>query len=321
MRLPGLIVLSFALLVGGARAHDSRPLFIEIVEQQEGRVELRAASPLDTADSPRVALRGGCSEIAGDRTDRRRQTALYACAPADARLEIAWPLFNPSMSALVRVRYRDGETRTALLAPSQSEWALPDPENFAEISDSYFKLGVRHIIAGLDHLLFLAGLLFIAGGLRRAMIAVTGFTIAHSLTLALVALGVLEVSILATEAVIALSIVFLAREIARGDRTTLAWRRPLLVAGGFGLAHGAGFAAALSEIGLPQTEKLAALLFFNLGVEAGQIAVAGAAMALATALRRAPIRLRGASTAAGYAIGTIAAYWLFERTAALLAPA
>ncbi|NWG92876.1 MAG: HupE/UreJ family protein, partial [Parvularculaceae bacterium] len=154
-----------------------------------------------------------------------------------------------------------------------------------------------------------------------------GFTIAHSVTLALVALGLLRVSVPAVEAVIALSIVFLATEIARGDKTTLAWRRPVLVASAFGLAHGAGFAAALGEVGLPKTETLGALLFFNLGVEAGQVAIIAAVFAMLFAVRRAvPIiaallRLGLFRRAGGYALGVVSGYWFIERAAALIEPA
>ncbi len=112
----------------------------------------------------------------------------------------------------------------------------------------------------------------IAGTWRRILITITGFTIAHSITLALSALGLVRVPIPAVEAAIALSIVFLAVEIVRGDKTSLTYRYPIAVSSSFGLLHGFGFAAVLGETGLPQTEIPAALLFFNVGVELGQIA-------------------------------------------------
>ena len=136
---------------------------------------------------------------------------------------------------------------------------------------TYLVFGVEHILSGMDHLLFIACLIFIAGTWRRILVTITGFTIAHSLTLTLSALELIRLPVPPIEATIALSIVFLAREIALDRRDTLTWRYPIAVSAGFGLLHGLGFASALKDIGLPQTEIPAALLAFNVGVEIGQI--------------------------------------------------
>lgn len=327
-----LAVIVAALLASPAFAHDSRPLFIELTELPDGAVALRSAAPatVEARNAPRVSLAAPCVEERREIADELHQRAAYRCGVGDAVVAIDWPIYNPSISTLVRVAYRNGETGAAVLDPSASEWRVPAPESFEGAAESYFRIGVGHILGGIDHLLFLAGLLIIAGTARRMFVTVTGFTLAHSVTLALTALGVLRVSIPATEAVIALSIVFLATEIARGDRTTLAWRRPVLVASAFGLVHGAGFASALGEIGLPKTETIAALLFFNLGVEAGQIAMIAAAFASAFAGRRALKALlfariadaaspAGALRSAGYALGVVSGYWFIERLAALFA--
>jgi hypothetical protein len=174
-------------------------------------------------------------------------------------------------------------------------------------------------------LLFLGLLAMIAGAPRRIFIAATGFTIAHSITLALTALDVLVVSVPAVEAVIALSIVFLAAEIARGERATLAWRRPALVASLFGLAHGAGFASALGEIGLPQTSRIPALFYFNVGVEAGQIALLAAGVAALALARRLARPIHEAMTGGparrliAYGVGALASFWTIERAASAFA--
>lgn len=323
-----LAAFAFLLAAAGqAQAHDSRPLFIKLVEQNDGRIILRSSTPMivDIVNAPLVTLRDPCKELSRIAGNPRRQQAVYECAIKDAHISIAWPVYNPSLSAVVRVAYADGETRTAILDPAATEWTVPAPESFVGVAKSYFILGIEHILGGIDHLLFLAGLLIIAGTVHRTLYTVTGFTVAHSITLALVALGFLQVSVPAVEAVIALSIVFLATEIARGDKTTVAWRRPIFVASAFGLAHGAGFAAALGEIGLPKRETVAALLFFNVGVEAGQIAIIAATFGLMVALSRmvrparALSRLPLVSQTAGYALGIISAYWFVERVAALFA--
>jgi hypothetical protein len=172
--------------------------------------------------------------------------------------------------------------------------------------------------------LFVACLVLISGTLKRILITVTGFTIAHSITLALAALGVVQVAVAPVEAAIALSIVFLATELVRQQRDTLTWRFPIAVSASFGLLHGFGFASVLGEIGLPQTEIPAALLFFNVGVELGQIAFVLVLLAGLFVLRRAALMLvrvprLGFPNAvavhrpAGYLVGTLAAFWMVER--------
>ena len=322
MRRLAAFLAPFVLLAAPAFAHDTRPLFVEIAAD-DGVVSLRSVTPrsVDAENAPAVRLAAPCELVAERRRGVRTIEANYRCESlAGVRLEIEWPAFNPSLTTIMRAELGDGEMRTAILEPDETSWALPEPQSFAGLARSYFVIGVEHIFFGADHLFFLAGLLFIAGTFRRAIVTATGFTLAHSLTLALVALDIVRVSVPAVEAAIALSIVFLAAEIARGNRTTIAWRRPALVAGVFGLVHGAGFAAALSEIGLPAGEKFSALLFFNLGVEAGQVAVIlGAFGALLAASRafRAPARGAAFARPLGYALGVIAAFWFVERTASI----
>ena len=185
-----------------------------------------------------------------------------------------------------------------------------------QVAQTYFALGIEHILLGFDHLLFVIGLVLLIRRGRQVVTTVTMFTLAHSLTLALTTLGWFAVARRPLELCIALSIVFLAREIVRPDGTpSLAKRLPGLVAFVFGLLHGLGFAAALAEIGLPSGEVP---LTFNLGVEAGQLAVVAGAFAVLTGIARLrPAALGPVRAAAAYGIGITAAYWLFER--ALLA--
>lgn len=183
-----------------------------------------------------------------------------------------------------------------------------------QVMRSYFALGVEHILEGWDHLLFVIALVLLVRRGWAVAKAVTAFTVAHSLTLAGVSLGFLGLPGRPVEAVIALSIVLLAVEVARGERTTLTRRWPWLVAFLFGLVHGFGFAGALRDIGLPEGEVPAALIAFNLGVEAGQLCVVLGVLLVLEAIRR--IRsdaLAPAIRAASYAIGITGSYWLVER--------
>ena len=152
------------------------------------------------------------------------------------------------------------------------------------------------------------------------LVTITGFTIAHSITLALSALQWVRLPVPPVEAVIALSIVFLATEIVKENKYTLTWRHPIAVSSSFGLLHGFGFAAALAEIGLPQTELLTGLVFFNVGVEVGQVAFACVALLVIALLKYCMalwlVRNRWEKRfghVPAYAIGTVASYWLVER--------
>lgn len=224
-------------------------------------------------------------------------------------------------AAVIKVFWLDGETRVYTLTKGQPTvqlyGAANDPRGMGEIASAYTLLGVEHILGGVDHLLFVIGLLFLVGFRRRLVWTITAFTAAHSLTLASSALGWLTLRSAPVEASIALSIVLVAGE-ALHKRDTLARRWPALVAFLFGLVHGLGFAGALKDIGLPENHLLIALLTFNVGVEIGQLLTVGVCWGLWRASARWPAtqRLR---TVLLYMIGSVAAYWSWLRIAAVLA--
>ncbi len=224
-------------------------------------------------------------------------------------------------AAMVQVFWLDGQSRVFTLTAAQPTVRLfgsaEDRRGVGEIAFAYLALGVEHILLGIDHLLFVVALLFLVGFERRLVWTITAFTVAHSLTLASSALGWLALRPLPVEASIALSIVLVAAE-ALHRRETLSRRWPALVAFLFGLVHGLGFAGALKEIGLPDQHLLIALLSFNVGVEAGQLAVVGTAWLLYRHVKMGP-RLAFARAPALYAIGGIAAYWSIGRIAGLAA--
>ena len=215
---------------------------------------------------------------------------------------------------LVRIERLDGSTQVERLSPSSPSFVIEAAPDRLQVAATYTALGIKHILLGIDHLLFVACLMFVAGSGRRLLVTITGFTIAHSITLALSALDLVRLPVPPVEAVIALSIVFLAMEIARGKRDSLTYRYPIAVSASFGLLHGFGFAAVLREIGLPQTEIPVALLCFNLGVEIGQLLFVSVAFGMLTILRRYPIsKAPAARQFFPYAVGSIAAFWVIER--------
>lgn len=218
---------------------------------------------------------------------------------------------------LVRVERSDGTTQVARLLPSNPAFVVEAAAGRAEVVYTYFGLGVEHILMGIDHLLFVLALLLLVRDLRKLIWTITAFTAAHSITLSLAALDIIRIPIPPVEACIAFSIVFVAAEIIRYRQGTpgLTERHPWLVAFTFGLLHGLGFAAALGKIGLPQTEIPAALLFFNVGVETGQLLFVATVLCLARLLRALRMPLPAASRVLlVYAIGSLASFWTLERT-------
>lgn len=326
-------VLIFGLLLALAfpppsAAHDARPLAVSVnVAGKTATLSWTAPPSVDARNAPLVTLAAPCTPLStiAAHASRAGQIA-YSCPKDLARIDVQYPYFNPSLSTVIRINRPGRDAESVLLAPDVRSWTPSGEPDFWSVARSYFELGVAHILIGLDHILFIAGLLLLSASLPRTLVTITGFTLAHSATLILVSLGVLNVSIPAIEATIALSIVFVAAEIARGRRDTLAWRRPVAVASAFGLLHGAGFAAVLGEIGLPRTERVWALLAFNLGVEAGQLIIISAAFGALCVVSWLRARYFGAPTPfpslapkiAGYALGIVAAFWLVERTMAVI---
>lgn len=308
--------LALGLLAAApALTHEARPVALGISERgaNEYRVELRVPSSVEHDNRPVVQWPPDCSEPTPGN--------VRCGSPLAGRtLRLRWPLYNPSVTTLVQYT-RDGVVRTAVLPPDAPGWTVPAEPSAGAVVSGYFMLGLHHILGGWDHLLFVAGLLLVAHGWRALVFAVSGFTLAHSLTLSLAALDVVRVPIPPTEAAIALSILFLAREALQPPGQSLAQRFPLLVSALFGLLHGLGFAAALGEVGLPPRQITPALLFFNLGVEAGQLVFIAALLALAQLVRwlagRAgwPAERLGvtARSLLAYGIGIPAAFWLAQR--------
>ena len=236
-----------------------------------------------------------------------------------------------STDMLVRIESLGGATQTERLSPTRTTFVVRAVAGFWEVARTYLLLGVEHILFGFDHLLFVLVLVILIRDWRRVALAVTAFTVAHSVTLAAATLGLVNVPGPPVEAAIALSIVLVAVEIVNARRgiPSLAARWPWLIAFCFGLLHGFGFAGALAEVGMPDHAIPIALLFFNLGVEVGQLAFVAAILVTSELLRRAlalrfePAPIQRAAdwldVTAAYAIGALAACWLIQRTSAFFA--
>ena len=215
----------------------------------------------------------------------------------------------------------DGRTWTTIVHPSNPWMVIAASQSGWEVAGTYVVQGIRHILFGADHMLFVLGLLLIVKDRWMLLKTVTAFTAAHSITLAIATLGCAEAPVLPLNAAIALSILFLGPEIVRSWRgeTSFTIRNPWVVAFAFGLLHGFGFASALSSAGLPRHELPLALVTFNVGVEIGQLGF----IALVLVLERAFVVLevrwpRWVQALPGYTVGTLGAFWTVQRTAVLL---
>lgn len=328
-----LVVLRALLLAAASTApltvaaHDARPLSVAIVEQGSGvyRVVVRAPPTLEAVNVPRLVWPAPC--VVREESSLRAQagaSSLVACRGglAGHTLGVDYPVYNPSLTTLFRLELASGSTRTAVLPPDEHEWTIPAEPTPWTVARDYTALGFKHIWQGPDHLLFVAGLLLLARSGRRILYAVTGFTAAHSITLSLAALGVVHAPIVMIEVLIALSLLFLAGEVARPRSASFSRRYPIALSFAFGLLHGFGFASALGEIGLPTRELATGLVFFNIGVELGQVAFIAPILGFIAARNLRP-RLSSAATApplvanatavGGYLLGVPAAFWLIER--------
>jgi len=330
----------FALLVAvvsswaatGAHAHEVRPGYLQVQESSaetydvtwkvpangEYRLSLYARLPKECAGAPDQGSFAGGAFI-------ERWQAKCPGGLVGRTISIEG-LSATRTDVLARVERLDGTTQTVRLTPDRTSFEVTAAPDRLEVARTYLVLGVEHILSGVDHLLFVLGLLFLVGSWRRLVATVTAFTVAHSITLAAATLGWVHVPQAPIEATIALSVMFVAAEILRDahGHPGLAKRAPWVVAFVFGLLHGFGFAGALQQVGLPEKDIPLALLFFNVGVEVGQLLFIAAVVAMLSVFTRL-FRKRGTTehgpwhsealirTPVAYVVGSVAAFWVVQR--------
>jgi hydrogenase/urease accessory protein HupE len=327
MRAFVIALFIVASLVVAASAHEVRPAYLELRETAPGtysalwkvpaqagnlRLGIYVKLPADTRQlsEPRGQMVGGAYL---ERWEFARDGGL---AGQVIRID---GLASTRSDALIRFTSLDGASQTHRATPDNPQVSLAAVASQWSVAGTYTVLGIEHILLGIDHLLFVFALVLLVKSRRKLVGTITTFTVAHSITLAAATLGFMHVPGPPVEACIALSIVFVAAEIVhrRTGRRGITERWPWVVSFVFGLLHGLGFAGALSEVGLPQQAIPLALLFFNIGVELGQLAFIAILLAAIATLHRLPLRWPDWGwRLAPYAIGSVAALWVIERTAA-----
>jgi hydrogenase/urease accessory protein HupE len=317
-----LASLLLAVLVAtGAAAHEVRPAYLQI--DQTGadrytviwRTPLLSGAPLPvvlTLPAEARTLSGpGLQEMPGSTIERR--IVEVPGGLAGRRIDFVG-LQATITDVLARVTI-DGETITTMIRPSQPWLEVQAAQGPFAVARTYLREGVAHILFGFDHLLFVAALMLIVRDGRVLVKTITAFTVAHSITLGLATFGLVSLPAAPVETMIALSIVLVCAEAVRLRRgeTSLATEWPWLVAFAFGLLHGFGFAGALTALGLPKGDIPLALLFFNIGVEVGQLLFIAAILAVTASLNRVFALPRQAPAVAAYAIGIVATCWWLDR--------
>ena len=326
-------IAAFLLLaISAASAHEARPAYLEIKEITPGQYNVLWRTPVLAGMRLRVVLQlpaevknlraPEVQELADSFLERRW---IDAGPKGLAGKRIEFPGLQMTITdVLVRVEMLDGRKWTTIVHPSQSWVEITAAQTRMQVMSTFILQGIRHILFGADHLLFVLGLLLIVKNRWMLLKTITAFTVAHSITLAIATLGYAEAPMLPLNVAIALSILFLGPEIVRSWRgeTSFTIRHPWVVAFAFGLLHGFGFASALSSAGLPKAELPVALLSFNVGVEIGQLSFVALILLLERAFRILEVRWpRWVQAIPGYTVGSLGAFWTVQRLAVMFGAA
>jgi len=327
--LRALLLAAMALMPVASFAHEARPAYLEIKETAPEqfsvlwRTPVLAGMRLPLALKMPEGVRNVKPPVVDELADSLVERRWIDAGPnglAGKRIEITG-LQLTITDALVRVELLDGRTIQAIARPSQPWVEIAATQSRWEVTGTYIVEGVRHILFGADHLLFVLGLLLIVRSGWMLVKTVSAFTVAHSITLAVATLGYASAPALPLNAAIALSILFLGPEIVRVWRgeTSFTIRHPWVVAFAFGLLHGFGFATAMTSAGLPRQELPLALLSFNVGVEVGQLGFVALILAVERSFRVLEVRWpRWVQALPGYTVGTLGAFWTIQRVALLI---
>ena len=316
-----LTLLGLLLAVFDVHAHRFAPSLLQIQQLSTERFAVTWKTPIQTASDvalvpllPTTCADQEVSPFIQEGTGKMQQRVVDCAGGLVERVIGVAGIPENQSSVMLTVSLLDGIAHQAVLTPESTSFQVPREPDSGQVVWRYTVLGAEHIWAGIDHLLFVLGLLLLVGGGKRLIWTITAFTVGHSITLGMVTLGVFDYPVALIEFLIALSIFLLAVELTRERGQSPLWRHPWWLAGGFGLLHGMGFAGALAETGLPQANVPLALLFFNIGIEVGQLAFIAVLLVLGMAASRlAPTRLGALAQVPVAVLGVASAMWCIER--------
>jgi hypothetical protein len=323
-----LMMLAGAAFIPSCLAHETRPAYLEIKETSPDLYDVVWRTPVNAGMRLPIVLQlpSDAKNVTAPTTQEltdsllERRSIVVAGGFGGKRVDFVG-LQGTITDVLVRVQLLDGRSWSTIVRPSQAWIDITPNQGRLGVAGTYVVHGIRHILFGPDHLLFVLGLLLIVKNRWMLLKTITAFTLAHSITLAIATLGYANAPTLPLNAAIALSILFLGPEIVkvwRGE-SSFTIRHPWVVAFAFGLLHGFGFASALTSSGLPSNELPWALLSFNVGVEIGQVGFVILILLLERAFRVLEIRWpRMVEALPGYTVGSLGAFWTIQRVAMLI---
>ena len=326
IKFSGLIAMLW-LFASQCFAHEMRPAFAQLVETEEGasanvRVSATLRQPLVPGFRPDLALDlGGCRLGAEIISQRQEGTLIQSwheyCDQTLSQSTLAIRNLYPGVSELlVSITHLDGNVQRFVVRSDNPVVNLGEADS--PLLPAYLELGIEHLLAGLDHVLFVIALMLLITGRWRLVATITAFTVAHSITLALSTFELLQISQSAVEALIALSLLFMAVEML-SKSPSLTANYPWAISFGFGLIHGLGFAGVLREVGLPDDAAFWALLLFNVGLEIGQLIVVAVCLFLGFLIRNRQRKITAVQDLSlgnllpAYFIGPISVWWLLQR--------
>ncbi|MCA9285304.1 MAG: HupE/UreJ family protein [Phycisphaerales bacterium] len=309
-----------------AAAHEVRPAYLELKQTSADTFDVVWKVPArgDMRLGLYVRLPADCvnlTEPQGMFTDEafvERWSIRHPDALAGATIHIDG-LATMLTDVLVRIERLDGTVTVTQLKPTNTSLVVPAAPTWWQSAATYLGIGIKHILGGVDHLLFVFGLLCLVHNRWMLLKTITAFTVAHSITLAIATFGYAHAPAAALNILIALSILFLGPEIVRSYRGqhSLTIDHPWIVAFAFGLLHGFGFASGLTELGLPRSEIPLALLMFNVGVEIGQLGFVAIMLGVWQSLKVLGFRMEAwTALLPAYIIGTLGAFWTIGRIVA-----
>lgn len=328
-----LLLIAFLVgiaVVGTVQAHEVRPALLDIRATGDGWYDVTFKNPVRDGEALDISpVFPDSFVLVGNSVPRDGLGSVISSAKyrAEAGTIVGMPIEIAGLSAiqsdvLVQIALEDGTAHSAILKPQSPTYVIPENENAWSVATGYIVMGITHILSGYDHLAFVLALILLIRDRWMLVKAITAFTVAHSISLALATFGLVNIPSKPTEAVIALSILFLAVEVLRRDDGSgggIAVQAPWIVAFGFGLVHGLGFAGALSAVGLPEHAIPLALFTFNVGVEIGQLMFVAVVLVIIAVIHRLHLK-RGifSPRVVPYVIGAWAAYWVIDRTVGFL---
>ena len=299
-----------AVLVSPVFSHEFSPAHLIIEEDTDFKYEVTWMYPIRNLGPVNLTLPKDCQSNSLESFQESKylsEKISLQCSDSIKGKDIFIKGLSILNDALVTIKFLDGDRYEGLVSVKDSKLTIP--QELQVFPTGYFMLGVEHLIGGPDHLLFVFGLLFIVFGWQNLIKTITAFTLAHSITLGLSVLEIVSLPSATIEALIALTIIYLALEIKdeKNYKST-----PWLMAFGFGLLHGFGFAGALSEIGIANEQLLLSLLFFNVGIEIGQLIMIPLFLISIWLLQKIKFNF-SVTKLSSYAIGGMGSFWLIER--------